>query len=603
MPVVSDYTALLSDSYWTSGDGVPTVITYSYSTSAQQSVIDNESAAFVNSFSAFSAQQETMTNTALGLWAAASGIIFVEVAAGTGDMEFGNFDLDLDPQGAGAAGYAYYPGRYLTDTYASQSAIGGDVFIDAGQMGNASDLYLIMHEIGHALGLEHPFEGTNTLDPLVDNGDYTVMSYNPTVGSRSALGTFDEEAMAVIYGGPAWTPSTTGGLTVFTWDATEQTLTQTWGYADSDIMGSSFRDTISAGAGADLIGGYGGGDRINAGDGADIVWGGGGYDRIFGDAGNDDLNGEGGNDVIYGGDGDDDLNGSAGSDDMYGGLGVDSFFGGAGYDEIAGGAGADFIYAGSGNDSLYGGADNDWLQGVAGSDIIEGGGGNDTVFGGNGNDHIIGEGGADYVDGGLGVDFIFGGEGGDNLRGNAGGDTIEGGGAADVIQGQGGNDILMGDDGGDSVYGGGGQDYLEGGNGDDRVYGGTSRDDVFGGGGNDRVYGDDANDNLFGGSGNDRMYGGNGNDQITGGAGDDTMYGDAGDDVFVFSGAFGDDWIYDFTAGDRIDLSGTAINSFAQWQAATTQPFSNAVETTIGNNTISVFNVVLADFDASDFIF
>ena len=600
MPVVSDYTALLSDSYWSSGGGVPTVITYSFSMGAQQAVIDRESTAFVNSFSAFTAQQETMTQNALDIWAAASGIIFVEVGAGNGDMEFGNFDLNLSANGAGASGYAYYPGRNLTDTYASESDIGGDVFINTGGMSNASDLYLILHEIGHALGLEHPHEGDVTLDPSLDDRTSTVLSYN--WANVPDLGTMDHEAMEVIYGGPAWTPSTTGGLTAFNWNGTS-ILTQTWGTADSDIMGSSFRDVVAAGAGADLIGGFGGGDRIDAGDGNDIVWGGDGRDRLAGDNGNDDLNGQDGNDFLYGGSGDDEMSGDDGSDAMFGGDGADTLYGGAGYDTVVGGDAADYLYSGDGDDLLSGGLGDDWLQAGSGSDLARGNGGLDTIFGGAGHDELYGEAGNDYIDGGTGTDEVYGGAGNDNLRGNSGGDLIEGGNGSDIIQGEDGTDSLLGGNGIDSMYGGDGNDYLSGDNGNDNMYGGTGRDLVYGGSGNDRLRGDDDADDLFGGNGSDRINGGNGNDLIVGGGGDDTLYGGNNEDVFVFAGVFGDDWIYDFQAGDLIDLSGTAINSFAQWQAATSAPFSNAIETNIGNNSISIFNVAITDFDANDFIF
>jgi Ca2+-binding RTX toxin-like protein len=75
------------------------------------------------------------------------------------------------------------------------------------------------------------------------------------------------------------------------------------------------------------------------------------------------------------------------------------------------------------------------------------------------------------------------------------------------------------------------------------------------------VYGGLANDTIIGGSGNDTLVGGGGNDALHGGLGADTLTGGAGNDTFDYdtvlestSASF--DTITDFTAGDRIDLSG-----------------------------------------------
>lgn len=99
-------------------------------------------------------------------------------------------------------------------------------------------------------------------------------------------------------------------------------------------------------------------------------------------------------------------------------------------------------------------------------------------------------------------------------------------------------------DGADTVTGANGDDQIQGGSGDDRLNGGGGRDHLLGGAGTDR---------LSGGDGADVLTGGKGRDLLTGGAGNDRFVFDDGD--FGTRTAAGCDRIFDFTRGDRIDLS------------------------------------------------
>ncbi|KGP62204.1 hypothetical protein EP47_08915 [Legionella norrlandica] len=106
--------------------------------------------------------------------------------------------------------------------------------------------------------------------------------------------------------------------------------------------------------------GYDGGDTLTAGAGQDLM---------YGDAGDDTITGNAGNDIIHGG---------IGNDTISGGDGNDLLFGDAGIDNLMGNAGNDIIYGGTGNDILNGGAGNDFLIGGQGDDSLTGGGGVDT---------------------------------------------------------------------------------------------------------------------------------------------------------------------------------------------------------------------------------
>ena len=289
-------------------------------------------------------------------------------------------------------------------------------------------------------------------------------------------------------------------------------------------------------------------------------------------------------------------------------------------------AGNDTLIGGAGNDTLYGGVGNDTLRGDAGDDRLDGGTGNDNLIGGAGNDIYIVDAAGDNVTeaAGAGTDavhtalsnyvldtnvenLVFTGAGSFEGTGNALANTITGGAKDDSLAGRAGNDILNGGAGNDTLYGDTGNDTLNGGTGADHMFAGSGndiyivdnvRDEIwenpndgidtvrttlgsytlganfenltfigtgaFKGTGNslaNTLTGGAGNDVLSGGTGNDRLFGGLGADTLIGGAGKDTLCGGLGADVFRFDGvgestlaAF--DVISDFTRahGDRIDL-------------------------------------------------
>src|SRR6266699_2788232 len=89
MAIVTDYTALLSGSYWNGIEvtGKPVIVTYSFPTSlpSYDASIGGFTAATVASFQAFTPAEQTEAVQELGEWSAASGLIFIQVAPGQGD--------------------------------------------------------------------------------------------------------------------------------------------------------------------------------------------------------------------------------------------------------------------------------------------------------------------------------------------------------------------------------------------------------------------------------------------------------------------------------------------------------------------------------------
>ena len=130
-------------------------------------------------------QQQAAARQALAAWAAVGNLYFLELAETStqvGDIRFAwTSATDTTTTGGTAWGWAGYPSAYWPS--------GGDVWLSTASTGAqntdwsvGSYNYLsLMHEIGHTLGLKHPFEGSNTLPTLLDVRNYTIMSYtDPT---------------------------------------------------------------------------------------------------------------------------------------------------------------------------------------------------------------------------------------------------------------------------------------------------------------------------------------------------------------------------------------------------------------------------------------
>ncbi len=367
---VSDYRSILY--YLDGGDnfrwnaenslGTSVLVTYSF---GEGSELPSTSGSHSNpygasSFSSFTNAQKNNFRLAAAEFMAVSGIVLVETDGG-GDINVFN------AHGTYVGGYADLP--YVNGSYQSEV----DLVIDSsGSYAEGSYGYFtILHELGHAVGLDHTHEGRYTLNNGMDTTATTVMSYNYD-HEASGLQSLDNAALEHLYG--------------------EQVVSSGWSFsykankARVDASGSTGADmllvpaTLDGTAFATKIMGYGGHDQISGQDAMDILRGNQGNDMLDGMGGNDRLRGGSGSDTIYGGSGDDFIHGGSGADTIYGEGGNDLILGGAAADEISGGWG---------NDDLSGHLNDDTLDGGAGDDVLTGGKGNDLLSGGSGVDMFI----------------------------------------------------------------------------------------------------------------------------------------------------------------------------------------------------------------------
>jgi hypothetical protein len=270
MAQVSDFTGLLSGTSVTGRINQPTFLTYSFPTSVPAYLASVFTAAGLATFQEFSAAYKSVARAAINSYADVSGLTVFEAAPGQGDVQFMMFDTALlnNP----SSGFGYYPAN---GGYSSQ--ISSDVFIDLAATSNGTNLYLLMHELGHTLGLKHAFDGTTTLAPDVDDAAHSVLSSRYINGFTGKLGSFDVEAVQHLYGG-----ANRDGTQVasYSWDAANSILTQhalpgsgfVNGVAARDVLiGGVGQDTLIGGAGDDTLRGDAGEDRLVGGPGADVI--------------------------------------------------------------------------------------------------------------------------------------------------------------------------------------------------------------------------------------------------------------------------------------------------------------------------------------------
>ena len=504
--------ALLWDRHWSHNN-----LTFSFPTGTAEYAYGSQN------FGALLQQQATAANEILAQYSAVSLLSFAAPAAGTnanlrfarasatdgnidGVITFGDNPATLVIEGDERVGTAYGippsdsgpPGNYDNRRW-------GDMWYNANGPGGANDMTnplkgnygyaTFMHEIGHALGFDHPHGDAGignhfgNLAANWDSSEFTVMTYRnfpgaaigagkPANNEPQSLMVLDIAALQYVYGANF---SANNGATAYKFRPNTGNM---------EVNGVP-ENVATAPAGNVVF---------------RTIWDGGGEDTY-------DLSSYGTNMSI-------DLRAASTTDPTVGWIILDTSAAAAQranlglnpngtthwalgnianarlfngdvrslIENATGGSGSDSIIGNNAANTLTGNGGADTLFGNDGPDRFEGGTGGDALVGGNGIDQAQ----YTFAAAGVTVDLLF-----NPLNtGEAAGDTFD---SIENLRGSNFNDILRGDDG-DNGLGG------------------------WFGGGNDRLDGRGGNDGLAGGDGDDTLIGGEGVDSYDGGTGNDTYF-------------------------------------------------------------------------------
>lgn len=172
-------------------------------------------------------------------------------------------DLHLaaaDVRGAGITGLTSTRWTY---SYSGDTVVAYDadawIYLDDAEFAAANRLpvagspgyQVLLHELAHALGLKHPFDGGAVLEPGDDHTALTLMSYTHLGGPYDDYRPYDLAALHFLYGGDGLGGALGHGSTGRMLTGTARADTLAGGDGDDRLAGGDGDDRLLGGAGID----------------------------------------------------------------------------------------------------------------------------------------------------------------------------------------------------------------------------------------------------------------------------------------------------------------------------------------------------------------
>lgn len=175
------------------GDGV--VVTYTFLTRVPDRLQTDTLVDAHDSFERYKNAEKKVIRKALKAWSSVADVTFVEVASEDAQLRFGKHNMPYKVNGY-AGGLTYH--------LEQEAMVGADIWLDwKGFLLTPYGQEIATHEVGHALGLAHPYVGKQGLKKA--EFPTTIMGYSlwddpPYKGSPTKLGIIDTAVIQSIYG-------------------------------------------------------------------------------------------------------------------------------------------------------------------------------------------------------------------------------------------------------------------------------------------------------------------------------------------------------------------------------------------------------------------